>query len=164
MPVQHSPPARQTGSQARAQAVLTSMPRDPLDGSPAVPQLSTHLDRGQTVEGRKRAKKIKFFFRSNGEEGKKHSVKEEGSDGIEGVPAPLGESQGTAGTNLAQSNKHSSQQYEPSLLAIMQKMTQSIANLQADSSSEASRPPAFKTPSTKASECFCQAESMIKVL
>ncbi|MBW0500725.1 hypothetical protein O181_040440 [Austropuccinia psidii MF-1] len=36
----------------------------------------------------------------------------------------------------------------------MQKMTQSVANLQADSSSEASRPPAFKTPSMKAPECF----------
>ncbi|MBW0490069.1 hypothetical protein O181_029784 [Austropuccinia psidii MF-1] len=65
MLVQHSPPARQTGSQARARAVLTSMPRAPLDGSPAVPKLSTHLDRGQNVEGRKRAKKIKFFFRSS---------------------------------------------------------------------------------------------------
>ncbi|MBW0536222.1 hypothetical protein O181_075937 [Austropuccinia psidii MF-1] len=29
-----------------------------------------------------------------------------------------------------------------------------MANLQADSSSEASRPPAFKTPSMKAPECF----------
>ncbi|MBW0582394.1 hypothetical protein O181_122109 [Austropuccinia psidii MF-1] len=36
----------------------------------------------------------------------------------------------------------------------MQKMTQIMANLQAASSSEASRPPAFKTPSMKAPECF----------
>ncbi|MBW0517941.1 hypothetical protein O181_057656 [Austropuccinia psidii MF-1] len=33
-------------------------------------------------------------------------------------------------------------------------MTQIIANLQAASSSEASRPPAFKTPCIKAPECF----------
>ncbi|MBW0571777.1 hypothetical protein O181_111492 [Austropuccinia psidii MF-1] len=36
----------------------------------------------------------------------------------------------------------------------MQRKTQMMANLQAASSSEASRPPAFKTPSIKAPECF----------
>ncbi|MBW0548660.1 hypothetical protein O181_088375 [Austropuccinia psidii MF-1] len=36
----------------------------------------------------------------------------------------------------------------------MQKMTQIMANLKAASSSEASRPPAFKTPSMKAPEFF----------
>ncbi|MBW0564856.1 hypothetical protein O181_104571 [Austropuccinia psidii MF-1] len=36
----------------------------------------------------------------------------------------------------------------------MQQMTQIMANLQAASSSESSRPPAFKTPSIKAPECF----------
>ncbi|MBW0488721.1 hypothetical protein O181_028436 [Austropuccinia psidii MF-1] len=43
---------------------------------------------------------------------------------------------------------------DASLLAIMQQMTQIMANLQEASSSEASRPPAFKTPSMKAPECF----------
>ncbi|MBW0591790.1 hypothetical protein O181_131505, partial [Austropuccinia psidii MF-1] len=43
---------------------------------------------------------------------------------------------------------------EPSLLAIMQKMTQIMPNLQASSSSEESRPPSFTTPSMKAPECF----------
>ncbi|MBW0471843.1 hypothetical protein O181_011558 [Austropuccinia psidii MF-1] len=42
MPFQHSPPERQTGSQARAQAVPTPTPRAPLDSTPAVPQLRTH--------------------------------------------------------------------------------------------------------------------------
>ena len=51
MPVQHSPPARQTTSQARAQAVLTPTPRAPLDGTPTVPQLRAHLDGGPKVEG-----------------------------------------------------------------------------------------------------------------
>ncbi|MBW0534502.1 hypothetical protein O181_074217 [Austropuccinia psidii MF-1] len=36
----------------------------------------------------------------------------------------------------------------------MQQMTQIMANLQEASSSESSRPPAFKTPSMKAPECF----------
>ncbi|MBW0590818.1 hypothetical protein O181_130533 [Austropuccinia psidii MF-1] len=43
---------------------------------------------------------------------------------------------------------------EPSLLAIMQQMTQIMANLQEASSSDSSRPPAFKTQSMKAPECF----------
>ncbi|MBW0466649.1 hypothetical protein O181_006364 [Austropuccinia psidii MF-1] len=36
----------------------------------------------------------------------------------------------------------------------MQQTTQIMANLQEDSSSEASRPPAFNNPSMKAPECF----------
>ncbi|MBW0546890.1 hypothetical protein O181_086605 [Austropuccinia psidii MF-1] len=36
----------------------------------------------------------------------------------------------------------------------MQQMTQIMANLQAASSSDSSRPPDFKTPSMKAPECF----------
>ncbi|MBW0495524.1 hypothetical protein O181_035239 [Austropuccinia psidii MF-1] len=45
MLIQHSPPARKTLSQARAQAILTPTPRAPLDGTPAVPQLRTHFGR-----------------------------------------------------------------------------------------------------------------------
>ncbi|MBW0474277.1 hypothetical protein O181_013992 [Austropuccinia psidii MF-1] len=132
MPSQHSPPARETRSQARTQAFLTPTPRAPLDSTPAVPQMRAQLDRGPHMEGeapsrkegRKRAQKIKLFFRS------------------------------TRGPVLAQSNQPVSQHSEPSLLEIMQKMIQIMANLQAASSSEASRPPAFKTPSMKAPECF----------
>ncbi|MBW0487274.1 hypothetical protein O181_026989 [Austropuccinia psidii MF-1] len=51
MPIQHSPPARQTRSQARAQAVLTPTPRAPLDGTPEVPQLRAQLDRGPHMQG-----------------------------------------------------------------------------------------------------------------
>ncbi|MBW0526379.1 hypothetical protein O181_066094 [Austropuccinia psidii MF-1] len=88
-------------------------------------------------------------FRGPGEDGE-----EEESDGTEGVPAPVGASQGTGGPTLAPSNQPFSHQSEPSLLAIMQKMTQIMANLQAALSSEASRPPAFKTPSMEATECL----------
>ncbi|MBW0470446.1 hypothetical protein O181_010161 [Austropuccinia psidii MF-1] len=61
MPIQNSPPARQT----RSQAVLAQTPRVPLDGTSEVPQLRAHLDRRPVMERRKRAKKFKFLFRSS---------------------------------------------------------------------------------------------------
>ncbi|MBW0528836.1 hypothetical protein O181_068551 [Austropuccinia psidii MF-1] len=170
MPFQHSPPARQTRSQARAQAVHTPTQRAPLDGTPSVPQLRAHLDRGPNLEGAALSRKegrgprgsnsfsgvvgafpgpSRTTFIGPGEDGE-----EEESDGTEGVPAPAAESQGTGGPTLANSNQPVSHHSEPSLLAIMQKMTQIMANLQAASYSEASRPPAFKTPSKKAQEFF----------
>ncbi|MBW0525225.1 hypothetical protein O181_064940 [Austropuccinia psidii MF-1] len=82
------------------------------------------------------------------------SVEEEESDGTEGFPAPVGASQSTGGPTLAQYNQPVSHQSEPSLLAIMHQMTQIMANLQAASSSDSSRPPAFKTRPMKAPECF----------
>ncbi|MBW0498010.1 hypothetical protein O181_037725 [Austropuccinia psidii MF-1] len=63
MAIQHLPPERQTRSQARAQAVLTPTPRAPIDRTPAVPQLRIQFGRSSTIHpGKKRAKKIKFFF------------------------------------------------------------------------------------------------------
>ncbi|MBW0489148.1 hypothetical protein O181_028863 [Austropuccinia psidii MF-1] len=141
-PIQHSPPARQTRSKAIAQAVLTPSPRAPLDGTPAVPQLSAQSDRGPIIEaaapsiqegrGPRRSNSFsgvvggfpgtsRTIFRGPGEDGKEEEenpVGEEGSDGTEGFHAPVGVSQGTGGPTLAQSN-----QSEPSLLAIMQKKT-----------------------------------------
>ncbi|MBW0478468.1 hypothetical protein O181_018183 [Austropuccinia psidii MF-1] len=164
MPIQHSPPARQTRSQARAQVVLTPTPRAPLEGTPAVPKLRAQLDRGPTMEGEAPFRKegrvprrtnslsgvvdrfpglSRSIFKGPGED-----VEE--SDGTEGAPAPVGVSQGTGGPTLAPFHQPLSHQSEPSLLAIMKQMNQIIANLQATSSSESSRPPAFKTPSMKA--------------
>ncbi|MBW0570526.1 hypothetical protein O181_110241 [Austropuccinia psidii MF-1] len=178
MPIQHSPPARQTRSQARAQAALTPTPRVPLDGTPEVPQLRAHLDRGPQMEGAAPSRKegrgprrsislsgvvggfpglSRTGLKVQGEDDddeEENSVEEEESDGTEGVPAPVGASQSTGGPTLAQSDQPVSHQSEPSLLAIMQQMTQIMANLQAASSSGSSRPPAFKTPSMKAPECF----------
>ncbi|MBW0584767.1 hypothetical protein O181_124482 [Austropuccinia psidii MF-1] len=51
MPLQHSPPVRQTRCQAQAQAVLTPTPRSPLNGTPEVPPLKAQLDRGPIKEG-----------------------------------------------------------------------------------------------------------------
>ncbi|MBW0486607.1 hypothetical protein O181_026322 [Austropuccinia psidii MF-1] len=120
MPVQYLPPARQTRSQAIGQAFLTPTPRDPLDRTPAALQLRACLDRGPKLEGGKRAKKIKLIFRSS-----------------------------TGWPPLAQFNQPFSHQSEPSLLAIMQHITQIMANIQEASSSEDSRPPSMKAP-----ECF----------
>ncbi|MBW0464608.1 hypothetical protein O181_004323 [Austropuccinia psidii MF-1] len=50
MLVQNLPPERLTRSKARAQAILTLTPREPLDGTPAVSQLRSHLER-QIMEG-----------------------------------------------------------------------------------------------------------------
>ncbi|MBW0514103.1 hypothetical protein O181_053818 [Austropuccinia psidii MF-1] len=129
MPIKHSPPARQTRSQegigTRSSGSFSGLSRTTLKGP------------GE-----------------DGEEDEGNSVEEEESDGTEGAPAPVGASQGTGGPTLAQSNQPFSHRYEPSLFAIMQKMTQIMANLPADSSSESSRPPAFKTAAMKAPQCF----------
>ncbi|MBW0505134.1 hypothetical protein O181_044849 [Austropuccinia psidii MF-1] len=169
MPLQNSPPARQT----RSQAVLTPTPRAPLDETPAVPQLKAQLGRGQIKEGEAPSRKegrvprrsnsfsgvvgsspgmSRTKFRGPGEDGEEEEenyVEEE-----ESSPAPVGASEGTRGPTLAQSDQPVSHQTEQSLLAIMQKMTQIMANLQAAASSEVSRPPAFNNPSMKALECF----------
>ncbi|MBW0497502.1 hypothetical protein O181_037217 [Austropuccinia psidii MF-1] len=147
MPVQHSSPERRTRSQARDQAFLTPTPRVSLDGTPAVPQLRAPFGRSRTIQ---------TTYKGSGEDGEEeeNSVEEEESDGTEGVTPPVGESQGIGRLTLAQSDHPVSHQSEPSLLAIMQKMTQIMANLQAVSSSESSRPPAFNTLSMKAPEFF----------
>ncbi|MBW0552474.1 hypothetical protein O181_092189 [Austropuccinia psidii MF-1] len=82
------------------------------------------------------------------------SVEEEESDGTEVVPAPVGSSEGTVEPPLAQSNQPVSHESEPSLLAIMHKDHQIMANIQAASSSEASRPPASNTPSMREPDFF----------
>ncbi|MBW0556108.1 hypothetical protein O181_095823 [Austropuccinia psidii MF-1] len=108
MPIQHSPPARQTRSQARTQAVLTPTPRAPLDGTPAVSQLRAKLDRGPILEGEAPSRKegrvprrsssfsgvvggfpgtSRTIFKGPGEDGEEeeeNSVEEEESDGTEG--------------------------------------------------------------------------------
>ncbi|MBW0554801.1 hypothetical protein O181_094516 [Austropuccinia psidii MF-1] len=138
MPVQHSPPARKTRSQTRAQAVLTPNPRAPLDGNPEVPQLRAHLDRGPNMEGAAPSRKQGRGSRRSSP-GEDNEEEEEESDGTEAVPAPVGDSEGAGGLTLDQSNQPVSNQSETSLLSIMQKMTQIMANIQAASFSEASK-------------------------
>ncbi|MBW0496792.1 hypothetical protein O181_036507 [Austropuccinia psidii MF-1] len=162
--------AFQTRFQARAQAVLTLTPRAPLDGTPAVPQLRAKLHRGPILEGEAPSRKegrgpqrSSSFSGVVGQfPGTSRTIlggpwedgEEEDSDGTKIVPALEGASQGTGGPTLAQSYQLVSHQYEPSLLAIMQQMTQIMANLQEASVSKSSRPQAFKSLSIKAPECF----------
>ncbi|MBW0521946.1 hypothetical protein O181_061661 [Austropuccinia psidii MF-1] len=127
MPIQHSPPAIQTRCQARGQAALTPTPRAPLDGTPAVPQLRAQLDRGPFMEGeapsRKEGRGTRRSSSFSGVE-EENSVEEGESDGTEDVPSLVGASQGTGGQTLAQSDQPVSHQSEPSLLAVIHKMTQ----------------------------------------
>ncbi|MBW0540657.1 hypothetical protein O181_080372 [Austropuccinia psidii MF-1] len=127
MPVNHLPPARA-----------------PLYGTSAVPQLRAHLDRGPITEGEEPSRKegrgkrrsssfsgvvgtfqgiSRTTLRGPGEE------EEEESDGTEGVPDLVGGSQGTGRPAPAQSNQPVSHHSEPSLLAIMQRMTKIMANI-----------------------------------
>ncbi|MBW0464593.1 hypothetical protein O181_004308 [Austropuccinia psidii MF-1] len=142
MPILHSPPARQTRSQARAPT-----PRAPLDGTPAVPQLRAQLDRGPRMEGaapsRKEGRGPRRSHNSSGVVGQ-----------FPGLSRTTFKGPGTGGPTLAQYDQPVSHQSELFLLAIMQQMTKIMANLQAASVSESSRPPAFKTPSMKAPEHF----------
>ncbi|MBW0524604.1 hypothetical protein O181_064319 [Austropuccinia psidii MF-1] len=166
------------GLQARAEAVLTPTPRSALDGTSAVPQLRAQLDRGPILEAEAPSRKgVRGPRRSNpssgvasrfpglsrttfkgpggdGEEEEKNSVEGEESDGSESVPDPVGASQGIGGQTLAQSYQAVSHQSEPSLLALMQQMTQIMTNNQAASYFESLKPSSFKTPSMKAPECF----------
>ncbi|MBW0561609.1 hypothetical protein O181_101324 [Austropuccinia psidii MF-1] len=156
MPLQQSPPARQKRSCFQAQDVLTLTLRAPLHGTPAVPPLKAQLDRGPIQEEAAPSRKerrvprrsnsfsgvvggfpdmSRTTFRGPGEDGEQEEenyVEEEESDGTEASPAPT----------------------QPSLLSIMQQMTQIMANLQDAESSEVSRPLVFKTLYRKAQECF----------
>ncbi|MBW0506739.1 hypothetical protein O181_046454 [Austropuccinia psidii MF-1] len=160
MPIQYLPPARHTRSQARTQDVLTPTPRAPLDGTSEVPQLRAQLDRGPIMEGeapsRKEGRRPRRSSSFSGvvgrfpglsrtslkvpgeddEEEEENSVEEEESEGTEAAPAPVGASQGIGRPTLTQSDQPASHQSEPSLLAIMQQMSQIMDNLQASSSSE----------------------------
>ncbi|MBW0472512.1 hypothetical protein O181_012227 [Austropuccinia psidii MF-1] len=107
-PIQHSPCARKTRSQARNQTVLTQTLKVPLDGTPTVSQLKAQLEIGA----------IMTLLKCPGEE---NSVKEEESDGAEAFPTLVGASQGTRGPTLAPTYHPFFHHYEPSLLAIMQK-------------------------------------------
>ncbi|MBW0470025.1 hypothetical protein O181_009740 [Austropuccinia psidii MF-1] len=94
----------------------------------------------------------------DGKEEEENSVEEEDSGGTQSLPAPVAASQVTGGPNLAHSNQPVSHQSDKYLLAIMQQITQSMANIQAVSYSEESRPSAFKSSSMKAPECFDETQ------
>ncbi|MBW0470601.1 hypothetical protein O181_010316 [Austropuccinia psidii MF-1] len=129
----------------------THLLQDQQDLRPELKRFSLQLQELSLMEPQK------TIFKGPGEdceEEEENSVGKEESDGTNGVPDPVREYRGTGGPTVAQYNQPVSHKSEPYLLAIMKQMTQIMANLQADSSSEASRPPALKTPSMKAPECI----------
>ncbi|MBW0487579.1 hypothetical protein O181_027294 [Austropuccinia psidii MF-1] len=77
---------------------------------------------------------------------------------MEGVPAPVGQSQGTGRPTIAQSNDPFFHQSEPSSFAIMKKITQITANVQVASYYKESGPLEFNNTSMKTPECFDEAQ------
>ncbi|MBW0464517.1 hypothetical protein O181_004232 [Austropuccinia psidii MF-1] len=147
MPLQKSTPARNTRSQVRAQAVLTPIPRGPIDGTPAVPQLRAHFDICPLMEGeapsRKEGRGPRRFSSLSGVAGT-----------FPGISRTTLKVHGTGGPTLSKSNNPVSHHYEPSLFTIIQQMSHIMGNIQPSSSSEASRPPAFNSPSMKEPDFF----------
>ncbi|MBW0471592.1 hypothetical protein O181_011307 [Austropuccinia psidii MF-1] len=137
MPVQHSPPAKNTRSQ-RHQAVLTPTARAPLDCTTSVNQLSANFTEDHQWKER-------------------HPPEEEGkeSDKTEVASALSGAREDFEAPNLAHSNQPLVSQAEPNFLKMMEEMTQFMGQLtQAVASRDTSKAPAFKTPSMKAPDSF----------
>ncbi|MBW0513652.1 hypothetical protein O181_053367 [Austropuccinia psidii MF-1] len=178
MPVQHSPPAKNTRSQQNP-AVLTPTARVPLDHTPSVHQLSANLDRGPPMEGaapsRRGGMKSRISTSFSGllggypgmsegararlgevedEEGEE-SVEEEDSGETEVADALAKAPEVHQGSNLALSNQPLVSQTEPSLLKMMEQMTQFMGQLTPEvTPRDNSRAPAFKTPSINAPDSF----------
>ncbi|MBW0491575.1 hypothetical protein O181_031290 [Austropuccinia psidii MF-1] len=128
MPVQHSPPAKNTRSQ-RNTAVLTLTARVPLDRTPSVHQISANLDRGPPMEvaapsrkGGMKSRRSRSFSgllggypgMSEGERGRIGEVEyEEGEESVEeedSVEIKVGDALANApevpqGSNLAPTNQ-----------------------------------------------------------
>ncbi|MBW0582650.1 hypothetical protein O181_122365 [Austropuccinia psidii MF-1] len=152
MPVQHSPPAKNTRSQ-RHQAVLTPTARAPLDCTPSVHQMCSNLDRGTTMEGvahfRRGGVKSRRSRSSSGllcgypsiprgprsrsgeaedEEGEE-SVEEEESEETDVGDALAGTPEASEAPNLAHANQPLVSQAEPNFLKMMEKITQFMGQL-----------------------------------
>ncbi|MBW0569580.1 hypothetical protein O181_109295 [Austropuccinia psidii MF-1] len=167
MPVQHSPPAKNTRSQ-RHQAVLTPTARAPLDRTPSVHQLSANLDRGPPIEGaapsRRGGVKSRRSRSFSGLLGGYPSIPqgprsrlgeaeyEEGESEETKVAAALaGAPEASEAPNVALFNQPLVSQAEPNFLKMMEQMNQFMGQpTQAVAPRDTSKAPAFKTPSMKA--------------
>ncbi|MBW0591076.1 hypothetical protein O181_130791, partial [Austropuccinia psidii MF-1] len=178
MPVQHSPPAKNTSSQ-RIPAVLTPTARAPLDHTSSVHQLSANLDRGPPMEGAAPSRRGGMKSRSSrsfsellggypgtsegarerlgeveDEEGEE-SVEEEYSGETEVADALENAPEVPEGSNLALSSQHLVSQTELILLKMMEQMTQFMEQLtQAVTHRDTYKAPAFKNPSMKEPHSF----------
>ncbi|MBW0568254.1 hypothetical protein O181_107969 [Austropuccinia psidii MF-1] len=152
MPVQHSPPAKNTRSQ-RNPAVLTPTARVPLERIPSAHQLSENLDRGPPMEeeapsrreGMKSRRSRSFSGLLGGypgisegaratlgeaedEEGEEY-VEEEDSEEAEVATSLAGVPEVSAAANLTHSNQPLVSQAEPNFFKMMQKITQFMGKL-----------------------------------
>ncbi|MBW0570291.1 hypothetical protein O181_110006 [Austropuccinia psidii MF-1] len=178
MPVQHSPPAKNTRFQ-RNPAVLTPTVRVPLDRTPSVHQLSANLDRGPLMEGaepsRRGGMKLRRSRSVSGllggypgmfegararlgeveDKEREESVEEEDSGETEVEYALANAPDVPQGSNLAPNNQPLVSQYDTSLLKIMDKMATITGQLSQEAAPrDNSKAPAFKTPSIKAPDSF----------
>ncbi|MBW0476691.1 hypothetical protein O181_016406 [Austropuccinia psidii MF-1] len=142
MPVQNSPPAKNTISQ-RNPAFLTPTARVPLDCTPSAHQLSETLERGPPMEGV--APSIRGAMKSR----RSRSF----SGLLGGYPGMFEEV--PQGSNLALTNQPLVSKCDPSLLKIMEKMATLMEQLyQAAAPRDHSKAHALKTPSMKAPDPF----------
>ncbi|MBW0463431.1 hypothetical protein O181_003146 [Austropuccinia psidii MF-1] len=111
MPVQNSPPAKNTRSQ-RSQAVLTPTERAPLDHTPSVQQLRPRSRLGEAKD----------------EEGE-GCVEEEDSEGTELAAALAGVPEASEAPNLPYYNQPLVSQAEHNFLKIMEQMTQFVGQI-----------------------------------
>ncbi|MBW0466719.1 hypothetical protein O181_006434 [Austropuccinia psidii MF-1] len=146
MPVQHSPPAKNTKSQ-RHQAVLTPTARAPLDCTPSVHQMSANLDRGPPMEGAApsrrgglKSRRSRSFsgllggYPSISQGPRSRSGEAEDAEGEESeeteVEASLeGAPEASEAQNLAPSNQPLVSQAEPNFLKMMEQMAQFMGRL-----------------------------------
>ncbi|MBW0530817.1 hypothetical protein O181_070532 [Austropuccinia psidii MF-1] len=178
MPVQHSPPAKNTRSQ-RNPAVIIPTERVPLDCTPSVHQLSENLDRVPPMEGEapsrrggiksKRSRSFSGLFAGYplisegerarlgevGDEEGEESVKEEDSGETEVADALANAPEVPQGSNLAPTNQPLVSQSDTSLLKTMEKMATIMGQIsQAEAPRDNSKAPALKNPSMKAPDSF----------
>ncbi|MBW0485466.1 hypothetical protein O181_025181 [Austropuccinia psidii MF-1] len=166
MPVQNSPPAKNTRYQ-RHQAVLTPKARAPLDCIPSVHKLSANLDRGpHSIKGGVKSRISRSFSGLLGGYpkiaqgprsglGEAEDEEEEDSEENEVEASLEGAPEASEAANLAHSNQNFVSQAETNFLKMMEQMTQFMGKLtQEVSPRDSSKAPAFKTPSMKAPDSF----------
>ncbi|MBW0497202.1 hypothetical protein O181_036917 [Austropuccinia psidii MF-1] len=178
MPVQHSPPAKNTRSQ-RNSVALTPTGRVPLDLTQSVHQLSANLDRGPPIEvpapsrrGGMKSRRSRYFsgllggypgmsegarerLGEVGDEKGSESVEEEDYGETEVADALANSPEVPQGSNLAPTSQALVFQSYSSLLKIMEKKATIMGQLsQAEAPRDNSKAPAFKTPSMKAPDSF----------
>ncbi|MBW0532867.1 hypothetical protein O181_072582 [Austropuccinia psidii MF-1] len=144
MPVQHSPPAKNTTSQ-RHQAVLTPAARTHIDHTPSVDQLSANLDRGPPMEGAEPSRRGGAKSRS----GEAEDEDEEEFEETEVEAALTGANEASEAPNLAPSNQPLVSQAEQSSLKMREQMTQLMGQLtQEVAQRDTSRAPSMKAPNS----------------